>query len=100
MTPIFFICERGLRKISLPPVDDHSRSFQIKITSCDDGCLIETDMDFDLAIEKLNAFQGRQITWIYCDTNEIVTRGTFKSASRKTDRYGASVIYLSYAKNN
>lgn len=100
-TPIFFIYQRGFRQISLPHTEAHMQNPEIiQLTSCDDGVLVTTEMDFDEAVRKLNAFIGHPVTSIYCDTNEIREDGIFRGAEITTGNYEEKVISLHWWEDN
>jgi hypothetical protein len=97
--PLFFINQSGFHQISLPPRHVRENNFDvINITSCDDGVLITTDMDFEVAVEKLNEFTGHPVVEIWCDTNEIEDGGYFRGAEITTGNYGERVICLHWWK--
>lgn len=64
MDKIFCIYEKGFRKIALP------NGYVINVTSCDDGCYIETE-DMLNDIEKINKYIGLPVYEIYLDNNCI-----------------------------
>lgn len=99
-TSVFFICENGLRRILLPPTEEYGRSVPINLTTCSDGCYVETEMDISVAVDKMNEFKGKPITWIHLDTNEIDVRGTFNGATVKISEFDNPFIYLDYSPNN
>ncbi|MGF2716530.1 hypothetical protein ACQUY5_30680, partial [Bacillus cereus] len=96
--PLFFIYQNGFRQISLPPKQDGYRNFEIiNITSCDDGCLVTVEGNMEEVVEKLNQFKNYPITEIYCDTNEIASKGyKLEGASIRKGNVGEDVIYLEY----
>ena len=64
MDKIICILERGFSKIALPD------GYVIDITSCDDGCYIETkDMQKD--IEEINKYIGLPVYEVCLDNNTI-----------------------------
>lgn len=100
-TPLFFIYQNGFRQISLPPKEAHMQNPEvISLTSCDDGVLVTTEMDFKEAVQKLNAFIGHPVTEICCDTNEIHDAGFFRGAELTNGNYGERVIGLNWWKDN
>lgn len=70
--PIIFIFQNGFRQISLPPLEEGWRNPEvIELTSCDDGCKVTTVLPHEEVVEKMNAFIGRKIMNVHCDSNEI-----------------------------
>ncbi|MFF2531362.1 hypothetical protein ACFVS2_20880 [Brevibacillus sp. NPDC058079] len=99
--PLYFIYQSGFRQISFPPRNDHEINYDvITITSCDDGVLITTDMDFEIAKEKLDEFVGYPVVEIWCDSHEIKEAGYFRGAEITSGNYGERVISLNWWKES
>lgn len=92
--PVFFIFQKGFRQISLPPKERNLKSEIINIISCDDGCLIETDIELHEACEKINYFIGRDVVSIYCDSNTISSNSILTECYLTKGNYGEDCIMI------
>ena len=74
-TSVFFIFQNGFKQISLPAEElGKCNTEVIDVISCDDGCLIETEIPLTEACEKISKFIGYEVFEINCDTN-VITKG-------------------------
>ena len=93
--PLIFIYQEGFSQISLPPIQENQFNFDvINIKSCDDGCLITTDCDLEVAYNKVKQFLGREVVNVYCDSN-TVTKGCILIECKLTKgNYGEDCILI------